>query len=90
MMSYNSGRPAFRPADKGMTLYVFHSGGKPGISAFTASGNGVGLPEKLAPWTAAETIMPKRALPHGLSRKAAEEAVRKAGYALWRIKESAA
>jgi hypothetical protein len=85
MIAYASGK-ARAGAQRSMTLYIFRSSKNAGIAAFTASANGVGLPDKLAPWSAEETILPNRSLPHGLSRRDAEAAVKAAGYALWRMK----
>jgi hypothetical protein len=89
MIAFASGK-ARAGAHRSMTLYIFRSSKNPGIAAFSASANGVGLPDKLAPWSAEETILPNRSLPHGLSRTAAESAVKTAGYALWRMKAAPA
>jgi hypothetical protein len=91
MIAYASGKSrAGAGVQRSMTLYIFRSSKNPGIAAFSGSANGVGLPDKLAPWTAEETILPNRSLPHGLSRQSAESAVKTAGYALWRMKPDTA
>jgi hypothetical protein len=87
MISHFANRSA-TPNAKGMTLYIFRSGKNPEISAFAATAKGDGLPDKLAPWTAAGSVLPNRSLPHGLPRIAAEEGVKTAGYMLWRMKQS--
>jgi hypothetical protein len=70
------------------TLYIFRSGKNPEISAFTLESAGSKLPDQLAPWTAAGTVLPDRSLPHGLPRAAAEARIKTDGFVLWRMKQS--
>jgi hypothetical protein len=72
----------------GVTLFMYRSDSDPAINAIVAREDSTGLPAKYGPWTAAGTTLPGRALPHGLSRKAADDLIKQQGFALWRMKQS--
>ncbi len=76
-------RPAGRP------LYLYRSTEKIGLNAFTAADDPSLLPESHGPWQLAGRIASDTRLPHGLSRSAAESAIRDKGFALWRMKPTA-
>jgi hypothetical protein len=82
-------RRAPTPAStRAMTLYIFRSQKNSEINGFAATPKGEALPGKFGPWTLTETILPSRALPHGLNRAQAEKGVIDNGYQLWRMKPS--
>ncbi len=74
--------PAGRP------LYLYRSTEKIGLNAFTASDDPSLLPGSHGPWQFTGRISSDVRLPHGLSRSAAEAAIRDKGFALWRMKTS--
>ncbi len=76
----NKDRPAGRP------LYLYRSTERIGLNAFTASDDPSLLPGSHGPWAFTGRIAPNVRLPHGLSRSAAEAAIRDKGFALWRMK----
>jgi len=80
-------RPAAQPRrPAGRPLYLFRSTVKVGLNAFAAADDPSLLPDAHGPWVLAGNIPPGQALPHGLSRRAADEAIQGQGFALWRMK----
>jgi hypothetical protein len=73
-------RPAGRP------LFLFRSSQTSGLNAFTASDDPGVLPQAHQPWVSVGNVPAGQALPHGLSRRAAEQAIEGQGFALWRMK----
>ncbi len=72
--------PAGRP------LYLYRSTEKIGLNAFIAADDPSLLPGSHGPWQFTGRIASDVRLPHGLSRSAAEAAIRENGFALWRMK----
>ncbi|MGL4241977.1 MAG: hypothetical protein ACRCTI_12775 [Beijerinckiaceae bacterium] len=70
----------------GTTLYSFTSRHDPTLHAFAEDQAGEKLPERLGPWSSTGDLKPGKMLPHGLSRAAAMEMIRRQGFALWRMK----
>jgi len=86
MMTQFKRRAPTPSSTRAMTLYIFRSQKNPEINGFAGTAKGENLPEKFAPWTLTETILPTRALPHGLNRAQAEKGVVDNGFQLWRMK----
>ena len=76
-----------RPA--GRLLYLYSSSEKIGLNAFTAADDVSLLPATHGPWVLEGSIAADARLPHGLSRRLAEDAIRDRGFALWRMKPDA-
>jgi hypothetical protein len=70
-----------------MKLFIFQSGAKAGLSAFTADSDGRTLPPKFAPWGITGIVPAARALPRGLPRGVVEREIRSHGFQLWRLRE---
>jgi hypothetical protein len=86
MIAHFTRRPPNAGASGAMTLHIFRSQKNPELNAFAATQKGEALPDKFAPWTFTGTVLPTRALPHGLNRALAEKGVNDTGFQLWRIK----
>ena len=78
--------PAARRPPAGQLLFLFKSTDKPGLNAFAGADDPARLPATHGPWVLSGNIPAGQALPHGLSRRAAEEAIKTQGFALWRLK----
>lgn len=70
-----------------MKLFIFQSGGKSGLRAFTGDADGKMLPPKFAPWGMTGIVPATKALPSGLPRAAVEREVRSNGFQLWRLRQ---
>ena len=69
-----------------MLIYMFTSEASPNLHAFAGDPSGSKLPESHAPWTAAGSIKSDQHPPHRFSRAKIEEAIKLAGFQLWRMK----
>jgi hypothetical protein len=69
-----------------MLIYMFTSKASPNLHAFAGDRSGSQLPESHAPWTAAGSIKSDQHPPHRFSRAKIEEAIKLAGFQLWRLK----
>jgi hypothetical protein len=69
-----------------MRLFIFKSGSRTDLQAFTADPGGESLPKQFAPWHATGVVREDKTLPHNLKRDVVEREIGKAAYQLWRVK----
>jgi hypothetical protein len=70
-----------------MKLFIFQSGGKSGLRAFTGDSDGRMLPPRFAPWDITGIVAAAQALPRGLPRGVVEREIRSHGFQLWRLRK---
>ena len=58
-----------RPGDQAMKLFIFQSGGKSGLRAFTGDADGKMLPPKFAPWGMTGIVAAARRCPRPSARR---------------------
>jgi hypothetical protein len=71
-----------------MQIYMFVSETSSNLRAFAGDPTGSKLPENHGPWGAAGSLRPDQHPPHRFSRARIEEAIKLAGFQLWRMKTS--
>jgi hypothetical protein len=80
-------QPSFRKGTV-MLIYMFTSEASPNLHAFAGDSTGSKLPESHAPWSASGLSKSEQHPPHRFSRAKIEEAIKFAGFQLWRMKSS--
>ncbi len=73
-----------------MKMFIFQSGAKAELRAFTGDSDGRTLPEKFAPWGVTGVVATFQALPSGLPRDVVEREIRDHGFQLWRLRKKPA
>jgi len=75
------------PPERGtpMRIFIFKSGPRPDLRAFSGDLAGSQLPKQFSPWHAIGAIAPDRDPPHRLSRDVIETAINAQGFQLWRM-----
>ena len=71
-----------------MKMFIFQSGAKTGLRAFTGDADGRSLPPKFAPWGITGMVTGNQAPPHGLPRRVIEREILAHGFQLWRVRET--
>jgi hypothetical protein len=69
-----------------MQIYMFTSETSENLHAFAGDADGTKLPQKFAPWAAAGSLRSDQHPPHRFSRAKIEQAIKLAGFQLWRLK----
>jgi hypothetical protein len=69
---------------------MFKSQPKPELRAFTSDQSGNTLPQQFAPWHVTGVVTEEKKPPFNLSRSAIEDAIKKQGFQLWRMKATPA
>jgi hypothetical protein len=70
-----------------MKMFIFQSGTKAELRAFTGDADGRTLPTKFAPWGATGVVAATQAVPHALPRHQIEREIRAHGFQLWRLRK---
>ena len=73
-----------------MKLFIFQSGAKGELRAFTGDSDGHLLPPQFAPWGITGIVAAAQALPRGLPRGVVEQEIRSRGFQLWRLRKKSA
>jgi len=68
-----------------MRIYVFKSETRKDLRAFAGDLMGSKLPTNHGPWSVTGSIGPDRSPPYDFPRNAIEEAIKGAGFQLWRL-----
>jgi hypothetical protein len=71
-----------------MQIYMFTSETSTHLRAFAGDPSGSKLPEGHGPWTATGSLRSDEHPPHRFSRAKIEEAIKLAGFQLWRKKST--